>query len=43
MIIQGIPGKTKDTSVALATFLNVCKENLKLSEGWIEKVDVVET
>ena len=32
MIIQGIPGKSKDTNVAMASFLTFCKDNLKLSD-----------
>ena len=43
MIIQGIPGKSKDTEVVMKTFLSFCKDSLKLSDEWIDKVDVVET
>ena len=43
MIIQGIPGKSKDTNVAMASFLTFCKDNLKLSDEWVNNVDVVET
>ena len=42
IIFHGVQGGSKDTNVALANFKRVCREYLKMSEDWIQNVDIKE-
>ena len=42
IIFLGIQGGSKDMDVARANFDRVCRENLKMSEKWIQEVDIKE-
>ena len=42
IIFHRVQGGSEDTNVALANFKRVCRENLKMSEDWIQNVDIKE-
>ena len=42
IIFHGVTGGSKDTNVARQNFDRVCRENLKMSQDWIDKVDIDE-
>ena len=42
IIFQGVKGGCKDPNIAMANFKRVCRENLKLSQEWVDNVDIVE-
>ena len=42
VIIQGVTGGSKDVDIARENFNRTCKENLKLSQDWLDKVDIDE-
>ena len=42
IIIQGVKGGSKDQQVARQNFNRVCLENLKLSQEWLDNVDIDE-
>ena len=42
IIFQGVKGGSKDPKVAMENFKRVCKENLKLSQEWVDNVDITE-
>ena len=42
IIFQGVKGGSKDPKIAMANFKRTCIENLKLSQEWVDNVDIVE-
>ena len=42
IIVQGIPGSTKDPRVAKTTFENLCKNDMGLSDQWVKELDLKE-
>ena len=42
IIFHGVTGGSKDTDVARKNFDRICRENLKMSQEWIDKVDIDE-
>ena len=42
IIFHGVKGGSKNQTVAQSNFERVCRENLKMSNEWIENVDIIE-
>ena len=43
ILINGLPGKSKDTKVAMQTFEKFCKEEMEFSDEWFKELDIRET
>ena len=43
VIVQGLPGTSKDTKVARQTLEKLCLENMKLGKEWVDNMQINET